>query len=270
MTMLRFLLTMCLALGWAVPGQAQSNGLTALGKDYQALGWEAVGRLDVRVGYCTATLIAPDLVLSAAHCVYGQDNRLMAAETVRFRAGFRNGAVAAERAVAQIVAHPGFDPRAPLNYQNVTHDVALVRLARPIPTSEVDGFALHGDGVGRGAVSVVSYGKGRSEVQSRQRSCQLLERQTDLLMFDCNVTFGSSGAPVFSHQNGRGRILSVISGMVTLNSGQRVAVGPHLPRVVADLKTALRASTRGPVAEVRRLRVGQGGGAGGAKFVKVD
>jgi len=270
MRRVRAFLALCLTLAWAVPVYAQSTGLTALGEDYQALGWEAVGRLDVRGGYCTATLIAPDLVLSAAHCVYGPDNRVMPPERVTFRAGFRNGTVAAERAVAQIVAHPGFDPRAPLNYKNITHDVALIRLAEPIPTSQINGFALHGDSVGRGDVSVVSYGKGRSEVQSRQRSCGLLERQTDLLIFDCNVTFGSSGAPVFSHKNGRGRILSVISGMVTLNSGQRVAVGPHLPRVVADLKTALRATTRGPVAEVRRLRVGQGGGAGGAKFVKVD
>ncbi len=79
----------------------------------------------------------------------------------------------------------------------------------------MDPFALHTDVVKNGPVSVLSYGRGRgrADAQSRQRECQMTDRQRDVLVFDCEVTFGSSGAPVFSHLNGRGRVISFISGM---------------------------------------------------------
>lgn len=32
--------------------------------------WNAVGRLNVNGGFCTGALIEPDLVVTAAHCVY--------------------------------------------------------------------------------------------------------------------------------------------------------------------------------------------------------
>lgn len=255
--------------GFCSVAEAQSSRLKSLATENDARGWEAVGRLDMGGGFCTATLIAPDLVLSAAHCVYDRSGLARGADEITFRAGLRNGAAAAERKVVQYAAHPDYDPNRRLDARNVVHDVALLKLAEPIAFSEIDPFVLHGDVVRPGPVSVVSYGQGRSELQSRQRECGLLERQNDLLMFDCNVTFGSSGAPVFSHMNGRGRIVSVISGGAVDHNGQKVAVGPHLPSVVADLKRDLRALESGPVARVRRIGAGDSGGTS-AKFVKVN
>ena len=266
--MLRGLITALFAIAVS-QAAAQNTSLTALDDDYQAIGWEAVGKLDLNGGFCTGTLIAPDLVLSAAHCVYDRRGQLLKPGVITFQAGFRNGQVAATRKVSQVVAHQGFKPREPLTGANVIHDVALLRLEKPIPTHEIDPFVLHGDAVRPGAVSVVSYGQGRANLQSRQRECGLLERLDDLLLFDCDVTFGSSGAPVFSHLNGRGRILSVISGGLRDRTGKQIAVGPHLPKVVSEIKQAMRANQRGPVAKIRRLGVGQSGNTG-AKFVKAN
>ncbi len=248
---------------------AQPAVLTALDRDYQARGWEAVGRLDTGIGFCSATLIAPDLVLSAAHCVYGRNGDLLSPKSITFRAGLRHGDASATRGVARLVAHPGFVPNGAFDIGNISHDLALLELDAPIPSHDIDPFALHGEAVQPGPVSVVSYGRGRAEVQSRQRECQLLERQRNVLLLDCDVTFGSSGAPVFSHLNGRGRILSVVSGMARLANGRQVSVGPHLPPLVAELKRDLRSQARGPEARIRRLGVGEGGAAG-AKFLRVD
>ncbi|THH36188.1 trypsin-like serine protease [Aliishimia ponticola] len=256
---------------WLIPGlaSAETSKLRSLDRDYQAQGWEAVGRLDMQNGgFCSGTLIAPDLVLSAAHCVYDRANQLRKPEQMTFNAGLRNGTAAATRPVAKIAAHPDYDPNATMTLQNVRHDLALLQLAEPIPTHEIDPFVLHGEAVRNGQVSVVSYGRGREDIQSRQNACNLLDRHQNVLMFDCDVTFGSSGAPVFSHLNGRGRILSVISGGGRWNGGQ-VALGPHLPPLVDRLKRDLRSQQRGPAARIKRIGIG-GQRASGAKFVKVN
>ena len=51
----------------------------------------------------------------------------------------------------------------------------------------------------RGELMVASYGRGRNGVLSIQRECHVLDFSQDIYAFDCNVTFGSSGAPVFAY-----------------------------------------------------------------------
>lgn len=269
-----YVLCLCASF-WASFAQAQTTNLIRLDTQNEARGWQAVGRLDIGSrGFCSGTLIAPDLVLTAAHCVYDRNTgEAYSAQDFIFRAGLRDGKAAAERRITDIAAHQGFDPNAPLSARNVSHDVALLRLSSPIPFSEMDPFALHTDVVKRGPVSIVSYGRGREDAQSRQRECELIDRQGTLLVFDCDVTYGSSGAPVFSHLNGRGRVVSVISGM-TEYQGKKVALGMYLPPLIAELKAKLRSTSYAPSIapppKVRRLGVGSTRNSTGAKFIKLN
>lgn len=254
----------------ALPGFAQSSGLTGLRTENEARVWSAIGRLDRgKTGFCSATLIAPDLVLTAAHCVYSRrSGKLVDPTDMVFRAGLRYGTSVAERRIAQIEAHPGYDPLQPISATNVRHDVALLRLDSEIPTHEVDPFIVQQERMRQRNVSVVSYGRGRAELPSRQAECQVLDAEDGVLAMNCDVTFGSSGAPVFSHLNGRGRIVSVISGMAFVD-GRQITLGMELPRLVTDLKRRMRVNApRGATAEVRRIEIGGGRSGTGAKFVR--
>ena len=94
---------MCLTV--ATAGVAQDARLRRLDTGVDAGAWEAVGRLDIGgKGFCTGALIAPRLVLTAAHCLYDKESKQRIDHgEVEFLAGWRNGRAGAYRNVRRAV-----------------------------------------------------------------------------------------------------------------------------------------------------------------------
>ncbi len=181
----------------------------------------------------------------------------------------------AERGVLRTVVHPDYDIRETSIVRRVSHDAALVVLDRAIPSAAAAPFKVAAPSGARAEVSVVSYAAGRDDALSRQAVCHMQGRVEALFAFDCDVSFGSSGAPVFENDGRRGRIVSLISSGYREN-GEAVAFGPELPALVGRLKRQL-ASGEGvfprPDFDARHLSVGDRdvfgtGGGSGAKFVR--
>jgi secreted trypsin-like serine protease len=115
----RFWIVLALGALVVLPAAAGPAGAVVGGRDVAAgdYPWLAVGP------GCTGALIAPDRVLTAAHCVRGSSPGRL-----RWYLGAAPRGRGRALAIAAIASHPGFAPEAGVS----GHDVALLRLAQPV------------------------------------------------------------------------------------------------------------------------------------------
>lgn len=226
----------------AVAATAQDSRLERLDVGDEARQWEAVGRLELGGrGFCTGALVAPNLVLTAAHCLYDRTTggRLDHGQ-IEFMAGLRNGRAVAYRTIRRAVTHPDYEFDAEVTADRVRNDVALLELHHPIKNTRVTPFETDDRPRKGQKIGVVSYAKGRAEAPSLQNICTVMARQQGVLVMSCDVDFGSSGAPVFSFDGGQPRIVSVVSAMAEVE-GRKVSLGTQLVAPLRDLRAALDA-----------------------------
>lgn len=225
----------------AVGGAAQAGSRLMLPEAQQAE-WLAVGRLNVSgQGYCTATLIAPDMVMTAGHCVVDRrTGRPVDPGRVHFLAGFRAGTYAAHGIGRAVAIVPGFDRAA----ADVARDLALVRLVapmaprvQPIPVAAVLDPAL--------PVTIASYGIDRAQILSTESGCSIRLRSATLIHTSCEGLPGVSGAPVL--QRIEGRLVAVaVASAVLADRKQPVARGALLASdATGDRVLRLGAATGG-------------------------
>jgi Trypsin len=196
---------------------------------------EGVGRSVVMIlgSYgtaCTATAIASDLLLTAAHCVQpGADYKLVDSS---------QGREPVLKDIARIERDPQFDLKR-LFAHLATADVALIQLAEPLP-SRIPPVPLVGDGVSVAVgdpLVVAGYGvtvRGDGRTGGTVRAATLVVTGVpgtlQIRLYDPNTKgqspglgacAGDSGAPAFRDTNGN---LAII-GVVSWSTGSKLSAG---------------------------------------------
>ena len=164
-------------------------------------------------GNCSGTLIAPDVVLTAAHCVPGDPNLRT---TRTFVAGYRRGEYLALRNIRAHARHPAYsiggrhDPR---------FDLGLLFLDAPI--TEVAPVPL-ADEITAESYAVLGYHQVTPHMLTGRLNCPL-RRQTGILLdIGCPVISGNSGGPVLAPDGAGGwQVVAVVS---SRHSGGALAV----------------------------------------------
>ncbi len=164
--------------------------------------WAAIGRLNTSAGrYCTATLIARDAVVTAAHCVHDPRTGLrVRPSTLHFVAGYQRGTHVAHAVARSIqVAAPAQTGEA-AGIDRVADDWAIVTLAAPLSVRPIPVRPTAGEtgAVPKGSLLRAGYSQDRPHLLAMHEGCSVKQylAQGRVWLTDCDATRGDSGSPV--------------------------------------------------------------------------
>lgn len=182
--------------------------------DSRVYPWTAVGRFNrAGRGHCTASVVAPRIVVTSAHClVHKASGGFMAPEDLHFVAGWDRGEYTFHSTAVELHAAPKYDPIARPTLRVVVHDWALIVLEKdPSPTTGILKPAPYTDDIfwklreKKTVFTQAGYSGDRGQILTAHPNCLMLgfTKGLNIAEHGCQAVPGDSGSPIVYSSNGK-------------------------------------------------------------------
>jgi len=175
--------------------------------DSRVYPWTAVGRFNkAGRGHCTATVVAPRIVVTSAHCLIDRNTGgYMPPDKLHFVAGWDRGEYIFHSVAAEIHPAPGHDPLRKATIRAVVYDWALIVLEKdPSPTTGIVRPAPYTEDIfwelrkSKTVFTQAGYSGDRGQVLTAHPACLMLGFTKGLRVAEhqCQAVPGDSGSPI--------------------------------------------------------------------------
>jgi protease YdgD len=164
---------------------------------------------------CTGVLVAPDLVLTAGHCLRGAAGD---PASVWFAAAYRDGQSSALVQGAEVILIDGAVGG------DFARDLALLRLVQAIPSDQVTPLPLANPVAT--SFTLIAYRRDAPDQITRTDTCAPVPAPDGMLGLTCQVVSGNSGAPVLQQVDSGWQIAGII---VASANGRRLRALAAIP-----------------------------------------